>query len=292
MLIAFIGVISVSALREADLGFAGTILAGAGIGGASVLVGLLGRHLSMTGRKQRAVLRAHQLANDTRPPVLYLRSFADDEKVAEANVVDGFIQLSTEEEQFAKVLTRIGPFVAIGDPREKLPVLGATRHYVRDDEWRQDVEETLYTARLVVLRLSTTKGVLWELREAITRLEPARLLLLVPRDQPYPLLKAAVDQWLPRPLPELPNRRMRMGSLYGVVWFHDDWAAQFLRMRLNLLRVSIRAPIAPHLQIALRPVFERLGVKWSKPPLGVFPVTIACMWAAILVGVVVALLTP
>ena len=117
-------------------------------------------------------------------------------------MVRGFIQLTTEEEQYARVLNRIGPFVAIGDPREGLPDLGATRIYVGDGDWRQRVEALLDGARLIVLRLSATEGLLWELRTVIARNDPGKLLVLVPGPpENYPLLRQQANEWLPQPLP-------------------------------------------------------------------------------------------
>ena len=51
---------------------------------ATTSVGLLGRRLAMTGRKERAAQTAASTANDPRPPVVYLRSFADDELLENA----------------------------------------------------------------------------------------------------------------------------------------------------------------------------------------------------------------
>ena len=178
--LAFGGLLAASNIGQADLDFPLNALAAAGAIIATTSVGLLGRRLAMTGRKQRAAHTAASTADDPRPPVVYLRSFADDEVLADANIVRGFIQLTTEEEQYARVLNRIGPFMAIGDPREGLPDLGATRIYVGDGDWQQRVEALLDRARLVVLRLSATEGLLWELRSVIARNDPGKLLLLVP----------------------------------------------------------------------------------------------------------------
>jgi len=272
MLIAFLGLISEGLIRQADLGMILTILLSAAAGIAVIAVGLFGRKLAMTGRKQRAAIAAHTRAADQRPPVLYLRSFTDDKVVADANVVKGFIQLSTEEEQFAKVLDPIGPFVAIGDPREKLPTLGATRHYVADDKWRQDVEQMLARARLVVLRLSTTKGLVWELQHVFTELDPGRILLLIPGTDKYEVFRNVAALWLPKPLPDLPRKQTKIGSLRGIVRFRSDWSPEFLLVKFSILRASLRSPIAPHLKTMLRPVFEQSGTPWKKPPLGVFSI--------------------
>ena len=60
-------------------------------------------------------------ANDNRPPVIYLRSFMDD-TITAATVSSGLawrgLAVKTEEEQPAKVMTTIGPVVAVGKPGE------------------------------------------------------------------------------------------------------------------------------------------------------------------------------
>ena len=283
VLVAFLGLISTTAIRNADLGI--FLTAALVCGGLLVAtgVGLAGRRLAMTGRKQRAVIRAHERANDPRAPVLYLRSFADDDVVANANIVRGFIQLSTEEEQFAKVLNRIGPFLAIGDPREGLPDLGATRLYVGDGDWKKNVEALLAAAQLVVLRLSATEGLLWELQVALTRLEPNRLLVLVPLGRNrYEALRVLANKWLPKPLPDLPKQRTMIGTLQGIVRFRDDWTPELLPARFSAMRMSMRTPLAPHLLLMLRPVFDQLRVPWSKPRLGTLPVVFVLMWIYVL----------
>jgi hypothetical protein len=103
--LAFGGLLFASALRDVDLDFPLNALAIAGVMIAATGVGVLGRNLAMTGRKQRAAHAAASIAADPRPPVVYLRSFADDQLLQDAHVVRGFIQLTTEEEQ----LTSTGP---------------------------------------------------------------------------------------------------------------------------------------------------------------------------------------
>lgn len=283
MLVGFLGLVSLKVIFHAGAGIAVTILLGCLVGGAAALIGLSGRHLAITGRKQLAGMAARTAAEDPRPPVLYLRSFADDAVVENANVVEGFIQLTTEEEQFAKVLTRIGPFIAIGDPREKLPILGATRLYVGDGDWKKNVEDLLRRARLVVVRLSATRGLLWELGQVIATIEPKRVLVFVPRVKNYEALRRAGERWFPRPLPAQPKQRTMIGSLQGIVRFGPDWTPEFIPARFAPMRMSLRSPIAPHLQLMLRPVFQQLGTPWSKPRLGVFPVLLLMMvgWTAL-----------
>ncbi len=107
------------------------------------------------------------------PPVLYLRSFDEDEATAK---LKGSL---TEEEHLARLLERIGPVVAIGRPGERLPNVGARRVYVGDDEWQSTIEGLMKRARLVAIRTGLSKGLRWETHKAFELLAPEQLLLVV-----------------------------------------------------------------------------------------------------------------
>ncbi len=279
------------------LGLFGVSLARAGIGLWSIAavvaaagLGYVGRHLSRTSRKQRAVASAFVAAANGPHPVLYLRSFADDEEVADANSTLGFYQLTTEEEQLATVLNRIGPFTAIGDPSEALPDLGAARIYVGDGEWQDRVVGLLASARLVVLRLSSTQGVRWELRQAVSIVGPERLLLLIPKGRRrYSKVRQNWDELSMKPLPNAPLSLTRFGSLQGIIWFANDWTPEFLRWPgFHSLRASLRAPIAHRFDYMLRPVFNRLDLGWRKPPVTSYGVAANAVGLAFVVAAVVS----
>ena len=92
------------------------------------------------GKRLRAPSVAELLAGDPRPPVVYLRSFAADLGAAVDEIVgDGRLILpaATDEEALVEVLSAIGPVIAIGRPAEKLPLRGAARLYVSDDDWQR-----------------------------------------------------------------------------------------------------------------------------------------------------------
>jgi hypothetical protein len=288
ILAGLIGLGLAASIPLAGLDFLELVAAMSGAALASALVGSLGRYLAMTGRKQRAALTANVWQDDSRSPVLYLRSFADDEVLADANVVKGFVQTATEEEAFAKVLNRVGPFVAIGDPREGLPTLGASRLYVGNTDWQMKVRELLVGAQLVVLRVSSTQGLLWELQHVVTAVHPTRFLLFIPGEpKHYEAIRRLCDRWLPQALPDLPRSRHRLGTLQAIVRFRPDWTPEFLPCQFSLMRCSLRSPLSPHLLLTLRPVFEQLGVPWSKPRLSVMMLFFATLSIAILGWIVV-----
>jgi len=128
-----------------------------GAGATAVfLIAFIGVKCRKRGKQMGVESAQALLAEDNRPPVVYLRSFQDDYVTAEGTLstpelgafggalVGGMLEALdlaggtvTEEEQLAEALKDVGPFVAIGKPGEKLPQLGASRMYLQDSEWRQ-----------------------------------------------------------------------------------------------------------------------------------------------------------
>lgn len=138
------------------------------------------------GRSLRQPSARELLEADRRAPILLLRSFKDDEaKLASRNAfvrllfmgMSGRIRL---ERAIAPELNRLGPFIAIGEPGERLPDLGAARDYVPHDAWQARVIGWMDAARRVVIIVGRTEGVLWELRQAAERRKFDRMIALLP----------------------------------------------------------------------------------------------------------------
>lgn len=142
-------------------------------------------------QRQAAPTAAEAMAADPRPPVLYLRSFADDgTQLLDAELGPiarrwvTLLALPTAEEQSTAALDAVGPVVAIGKPGEPLPELGAARLYVGDDRWQAEVLALLDRAALVVLRIGSSPGLLWEIEQSLARLPRRRLVLSVLGEAP------------------------------------------------------------------------------------------------------------
>lgn len=161
-----------------------------------------GAAMRVTARKLMAVDGWTLLERDRRPPILYLRSFVDDEKVmarrspsvgasggvaggAAAGLITALLGTSagayeTQEEELTKVLEHFGPVVAVGDPSEDLPDLGAARVYF-DDRWQDNVMSLMQRSLIVVFRVGAkTPGFWWEVERVLQLLPPERLVFWIP----------------------------------------------------------------------------------------------------------------
>ena len=126
------------------------------------------------------------LAADERAPVLLLRSFQDDHaRISTTNLFSrllyfGFLRKMRLESAIADELNRIGPFIAVGRPGEKLPSLGAARAYLDDDAWQAQVLQWIHDARLIVIVGGTSHWVQWEMQQVGAQARLRQLVLLLP----------------------------------------------------------------------------------------------------------------
>lgn len=239
---------------------------------------LVGRY--RVRRRRHTVAVAEEPADDdARKSVLYLRSFRADETAARRT------GLSTEEEELEEALREIGQFTAVGEPGEELPDVGAARFYVEDERWEEVVKSLMPKARLVVMRVGDSDGFWKEMGWAAELVEPRRLVLLLPGDKGvYEAFRRKAEGILPRPLPEYGFGRARLGSLNGVLYFGPDWTPRRADFVTLLLRGTARHSESYKLKYALRPVYEQLGVKWTRPRLGGITPTLVLIGVALLLG--------
>lgn len=197
------------------------------MGGLLIFV-ILGARCLAHAKRFEACPASEVLAKDTRPPVLYLRSFGDDPKAAQRASMAGF-SFNTEEGEIAEIVKSIGPLVAIGRPDEELSYFGAARVYVGAGDWQERVRELLSQARLVIIRAGETAGLSWELEQCAKVVRPERLIILIPfsrRRYEEFCLKSANS--FPRGLPEYAGRRVNETTIRAVLYFDADWTPHLL----------------------------------------------------------------
>jgi hypothetical protein len=125
---------------------------------------------------------------DTRPIVLYLRSFQDDSKIrlrartANGRTLPERLLKIPFEEVVTDHLWGYGPVLAIGDPRtkSKRAPLGAARDYADDSTWQQKVIELMQEAALIVVIAGGTKGLAWEIDTIAKQGALWKLVVLLP----------------------------------------------------------------------------------------------------------------
>ncbi len=234
------------------------VLVCVGVSSVSLGIARVGQRRWIEGQRRLAPRAADVLGRDHRAPVLYLRSFADDGRLALPFEQAQVHRSISEEELLAEIFTAAGPVIALGRPGEELPELGAARLYVDPTSWQGTVGDLMRTARLTLLRVGTTPGVEWELRHAMSVLDPGRLVLLLPFG------RAGYEQFRQSfaSLPSLPpptrlerdaDKGRRRGGLRSVVYFEGQWSPRLLTIghswnqsEVSMIRKTLRPLVARH----------------------------------------------
>ncbi|MGV9255208.1 DUF4429 domain-containing protein [Streptomyces sp. NPDC003697] len=119
------------------------------------------------------------------PFILYLRGFEVDSRTrgmlphGQLTVLN--MPKLSEEELLVRALSDVAPVVAIGDPADALPQLGAKRVYYRErgSGWKKVASELIHTASLVVITTGDSGGLDWEYEHVQADLPLERLLIIV-----------------------------------------------------------------------------------------------------------------
>lgn len=193
---------------------------------------------------------------DPRPPVVYLRQFIADDRM---DVESVFGVDSSLEQSLVRVLSAIGPVIALTRPGERLPPPGAARQAASNEEWQQVIEGWLREAKLVVLIAGSSENVSWEIGRCRQILRPEQLVVVVPAGLPWDKFRAATEPQFGVTLPA------QLGDS-GILAFGPDFTPAFLPDTTTRLQRANRMGNAHVLfQQNLLPVFEKLGIAAERP---------------------------
>jgi hypothetical protein len=122
-------------------------------------------------------------AQDSRRPVLLIRSFTDDNLplAPRFHMFVGHLRRPLTLEAFVvDQLWRLGPVVALGKPGETLSPLGAARDYIAGPDWQARVHGRLGDCPWVAAILGDSEGLRWEYEQLAQRGVDDRLILIIP----------------------------------------------------------------------------------------------------------------
>jgi hypothetical protein len=265
------------------------------------------------GAAQRlsAVSAEEVLADDDRLPVIYMRSFKDDDMEGSKAVFPrlqnqvGLLPKAarTEEEVLASILHDFGPVVAIGKPGEKTPTLGAARMYVSNEEWQEKANALIRNGKMVVLRLGQTEGFWWELERTIRQVNPHQLIVLVPCIPDRAVREAVrrrAESLFPKELPKFARDAEMVrgvGTLNGYLYFDADWTGHYVDLTRRLWPlialprvIGLGGPSA-NLKYGLRQVYAAHGARWAPPPVRILETALAALLLLTVLAAFVGLVT-
>jgi hypothetical protein len=180
---------------------------------AGIILLAIGAVISRRARRLTAVDAYRLMRQDSRPPVLYLRSFRDDKlkllsaTLGRPSLIERFTprRFDAFEEVMARHLAGTGPVIALNPPGTKLAPLGAARETLDSDAWQATISDWMAQAALIVLIIPpamVTDGLTWELDTISASQHWAKTLVLIP----------------PVPAGALSERWREFRDAYGTHW--------------------------------------------------------------------------
>jgi hypothetical protein len=150
------------------------------------IVFLVAAIFRFAGRRFSCLSLEQLMSKDTRPIILFLRSFRDDQvklRKPRRPMLERVIAFGEPQPTLDHILleegTPLGPVVALGAPGGK-PPFGAARKYVNHSEWQDAVTDFFDRSGRVVITLDETAGVRWELEHLATGEHLLKTLFLLP----------------------------------------------------------------------------------------------------------------
>ena len=153
----------------------------------------LGRFSTRIARAQmRRSLEQVQGADD-RPPILFLRSFSDDQVQIpprsptrfahfEQWLLDGSSRSISLDHLLLQEGTVHGPTVALGKPDEPVPPYGVSRGYFEHSDWQAAVTRLCEDAQAIVLVIDQSEGLAWEIDFVLSQGHVGKTLFLLRPD--------------------------------------------------------------------------------------------------------------
>lgn len=207
------------------------------------------------GRRTRAKGAGQVLESDPRPPIVYLRPFDFDRtsSIAATGPLAHGWSTKTYEQRVARALRRVAPVVAVGDPTEGLPELGAVRLYADDAKWQRTIENLTGRGGTIILHVGESEGLTWEVSHVVGLGQPERIILslgeCLPTDSArYANFRRKFGHIFPCGLPQIKFKIF--GSAF--VYFDADWTPQVFDRRVSLTLDAPPGSLGEQRAMALR----------------------------------------
>lgn len=218
--------------------------------------------------------------------VLYLRPFALDGRMSEPPPEAPGRGWSspfempghTAEDFLLRQFSSLGDVVAVGQPGERLPPLGARRGYLPLDGWQRPVSALLQGAHIVLMSVAPGPGTEWEFTEALRTVAPERLVLMVACDAgEYDTFRREVAElydarrrreggstWAPFPdLPACPwpsgGKRQYVPPVRAFVVFDRDWRPTLLPFVVSVPWMRHAWTVRRLIRAEMRPLWDWIG---------------------------------
>ncbi len=209
--------------------------------------------------------------NDTRPPVLYLRSFTADKK-GEKQHLHGWwrklaylftalpTNMTTQEEQLSLAFDDIGPMLAVAKPNSWLSPSGAARVGFENDKWQEEVRKKMRDASIVVIRADgNSRGLLWEIENVFREKNSKHIIFLLPASQDQ--YNSFCELFPPDVSSRLSAYSIKdtVSDFSGILYFTEYYMPTFVALKDSIFSPS--GDFFNHIAIAIKQALKNIDLQ-------------------------------
>lgn len=140
----------------------------------SYIIFILQRKVSKTPFSNISTLTKTSVLSRNKPYILYLRGFNCDEYESHHKLYSkkNNKQISNFSEfKFAQSIRKHFPIYAVGMTKEIESASGASRIYLEDSTWKQDVKILMKHAKAIIILINSSDSCIWEIEQSTQMLE-------------------------------------------------------------------------------------------------------------------------
>lgn len=174
-------------------------------------------------------------SDDSARPILFLRSFEDDQfsfRQSLRDPISWWLNLwsfrRNADEMMIDEFAHYGPVIALGQPGEESTPFGAQRQYASHDNWQETIKAAANSAGAIVVAAGSTPGLAWEYDLLKSEDYLAKTVFLFPPQHKNPEDFKTAQEIYERSFGPLPQYD-RSQTLLGV-WLNGDtpkaWTAE------------------------------------------------------------------
>ena len=190
-------------------------------------IGLTGVTMYIYLRKQNAAIKAvgnistvskNDFLEQHNKFCLFLRGFEQDDyghdPVVSEKTYDSF-----SEYEFASLVMQKIPICAVGMTKEVNSPRGATRVYLNDDSWQNDVLELMEKSQTIYILINDRKSCIWEIEQSFKMLE--KTVYIIDDIQKYENVRQQLAHIIS--LPKIPNLQRSDKNIFVMTYLKEDF---------------------------------------------------------------------
>lgn len=135
--------------------------------------------------------------SDKRAPILYLRPFAFESKKIKnrrRDPIDWLFDVTGQQKRIEEIaleeLTRIGPVIGLGNPKDKWQPSGIAREYIENEYWKERFLQLLNESNKIIVVYKKTEYMVTEVNELKSSDRLSDTIFLFPDDVEYLEIKS------------------------------------------------------------------------------------------------------